>query len=133
MPSTAWIAIAAVVGILAAYWFIDEYRDADEASEAVAGAAERAGEATEKAARGTRYAVVGFAGIGASLAMEILQLGADLNAILGGVPVIIGHILFGGLTLAGLQGVIPFDREIAGFAFIFITVIALILRYGGDD
>ncbi|MBB6645073.1 hypothetical protein [Halobellus ruber] len=132
MPSKWLLIIGGVLTLIVAYWFIDEYvlDDTDEVNQAAKNVGERARGATESAARGGRFAVVGFAGLGVSLAMELLQLAGELNAILGGAPVVIGHLIFGAFTLAGLQGVIPFDKQIAGFFFIFVTAIALILRYG---
>lgn len=126
--------VAGALGaLLVAWWFVDEYRDAGDAEEAARGAGQRAQAATEAAARGSRYAVVGLAGLGASLAMEALHLASGLNEVLGGAPVIVGHLIYGVLSLAGIAGAIPFDKELAGFAFAFITAIALILRFGDDD
>lgn len=126
MSLLPYIAVALVALILAA-WFYREYTRTEDVAEA----AQRTGSAAGTAAAGsTRVAVLGFAGVGAAIAMQFFQLAAGLNEILGGAPVIVGHLLFGVLTMLGLKGVIPFNTQLAGFAFITVTVVALILRYG---
>lgn len=120
------LAVLGVVSVALDYYREDE-RDLEEAARSTG---ERAEKVTQSAARGSRLAVVGLAGLGMTVAMEMLQFAADLNAILGGAPVLVGHLLFGVLTFAGLSGAIPLTVQQLGFAFTFVTVIALILRYG---
>lgn len=122
------VAVAAIA--LVGYWFVDEYLDADEPEDAVRGTGRRAASATESAARGSRVAVVGLAGLGATVGFEMLQLAAELNAILGGAPVILGHLVAGVLGFLGVKGLLTIQQY--GFLFITVTVIALVLRFGDN-
>lgn len=136
MPSTLLLGVATVVAALIALSFVIEYIDERDAGVAAVTTGQRARSATERAATAGRYGILGLAGLGASLAMEMLQLATGLNEILGGAPVILGHLLFGIITFLGLEGVIPLSKMMLGWTFVTITIVALILRFsddGGDD
>ncbi|GGL26100.1 hypothetical protein GCM10009037_07150 [Halarchaeum grantii] len=131
MPSmVVWAALGVLATFVAASFVWDYLREDRELEDAATRTGERAQRTVKGAAKGSRLAVVGLAGLGASVAAEMLQFAGELNAVLGGAPVLIGHLIFGMATFAGLKGLIPFDVETMGFVFIFVTAIALILRYG---
>lgn len=130
--SSPWLPVAALLAVLLVYWLVDEWRDADDREELAAGVGRRASGAVQAGARNTRRATVGLAGLGAALGVEAMQLGAGLNEVLGGFPVILGHVIYGAVSLLGIGGIIPFDAELAGFTFVFVTAIALILRATND-
>lgn len=124
--------VGVLVAVLVAYWIVVEYREADDTEEVAEGVGRRASATVQGSARYTRKATVGLAGLGAALGMEVLQLGAALNEILGGFPVVIGHVAYGAVSLLGITGRLPLDAQTIGFAFIFITTIALVLRATND-
>ena len=124
--------VGALAAVVVTYWIAAEYRDADDAEEVAEGVGRRASSSVQGGAKYTRKATVGLAGLGAALGMEVLQLGAGLNEILGGFPVVIGHVAYGAVSLLGITGRLPLDAQTIGFAFIFITTIALVLRATND-
>lgn len=135
LASNPTLSLGIVLATLFVWWFVDEYRDADDREEAIRGTGRRARGGVESLLRYSRFSILGLAGLGATLSMEMLQLAAELNQVLGGAPVIVGHLLFGVLTFAGMAGAVPLTVQQLGFAFTFITVIALILRFseaGGE-
>ncbi|WP_253737995.1 hypothetical protein [Halohasta salina] len=124
--------MAALIALLLVYWLIDELGEAEDREELAAGVGRRASGAVQAGARNTRRATVGLAGLGAALGVEAMQLGAGLNEVLGGFPVVLGHVIYGGISLLGIGGYIPFDAQLAGFTFVFVTAIALVLRATND-
>jgi len=114
---TLW-GFGVVVGVLGvmvlAYWILDEWRDADDATEVVEGVGERSGSAI----------VVGT-GVLLTIGDQLIQLVADLIGMID-APVVVGHIVGGLLGWLGLQGTISQSQFVVFFGI--VTVIALIWR-----
>lgn len=107
--------IVGVLGVMIlAYWILDEWRDANDATEVVEGVGERSGSAI----------VVGT-GVLLTIGDQLIQLVADLVGMID-APVVVGHIVGGLLGWLGLQGTIS-QRQFLVF-FGIVTVIALIWR-----
>jgi hypothetical protein len=130
LTSSPWLIVGLLAALLVLYWAYDEADDADDNAELAAGVGSRARDATVGSARATRMGVIGLAGLGATLGMEALQLAAGLNEIVGGVPVIVGHVVGGGLAWLGITGVLTPMQW--GWAFVSTTIIALVLRFTTD-
>lgn len=107
--------IVGVLGVMIlAYWILDEWRDANDATEVVEGVGERSGSAI----------VVGT-GVLLTIGDQLIQLGADLVGMID-APVVVGHIVGGLLGWLGLQGTISQSQFLVFFGI--VTVIALIWR-----
>ncbi|MFC6785416.1 hypothetical protein ACFQFH_05665 [Halobaculum halobium] len=116
-----WV-IGATLFALIAYWAVDEGRDADDRVETVERVTDRAENATGGFLSGARALLLGFAGIGVTVAGELLGLATALNELLGGVPYLVGMLLYGGLSFAGVYlDVRPATLGIA-FLIVFMTV-----------
>jgi hypothetical protein len=117
---------------LVLYWTFDERSDTSSAGETI----ERVGERAEVVTNGFLGAVgsllVVVASIGLAIGTQLLELGVALNDLLGHVPILVGHLLFGLIAFAGLEGVIPVSQMQLGWIFLLITVVALIAKYGED-
>ncbi len=125
------------IGLLAvgslAYWWFDEREDSDSAAETIERVGSRAETVTGGIVGGFGSLLVVFASIGLTIGGQLAETGMMLNELLGGIPVIVGHMLFGLLTFAGLSGAIPLSVQQLGFAFVFITTIAVIARYSNAE
>ena len=127
MPELLNILLAVFGGLLALAFILELLDDDnDGAGDALTGTGRRAREAVESGSALTRVGLLGGAGLLATLGMEAMALLAGLNEILGGAPVIIGHVIAGILGYLGVQGVLTVEQW--GMAFISVTVIALFLR-----
>lgn len=104
-----------VIGILTLlYWIIDEYREANNATDVVEGVGERSGSA-----------IVVITGVVLTIGDQIVQLVADLIGMVD-APVVVGHVVGGLLGWLGLQGQISTDEFLLYFAF--VTAVALVWR-----
>ncbi|OYR61158.1 hypothetical protein DJ71_24420 [Halorubrum sp. E3] len=104
-----------VIGVMAlAYWVLDEWKDADDATEVVEGVGERSGSA-----------IVVTSGVLLTIGDQLIQLVADLVGMID-APVVVGHIVGGLLGWLGLQGTISQSQFLVFFGI--VTVIALIWR-----
>lgn len=121
------------VGLLAmgllAYWIFDERGETDSAAETVEKVGERADGFFGGVVGAFGSLAVVVTSIVVTLGDQIVMTIAQLDMIIGNVPVLVGHFLFGLLTFLGLGGIIPISEEMLGFAFILITIIALIRKY----
>jgi hypothetical protein len=119
------------VGLLA-YWLLDERGDADGAGDLIERVGERAESVTAGFLDATGSLVVVIASIGITIGAQLMETFGALNEVLGHAPFVIGHGLFALLTFAGLEGYIPLNVVQLGMAFIVITIVALVVRYGPD-
>jgi hypothetical protein len=104
-----------IIGVMALiYWTVDEYRDANGATDVVEGVGERSGSA-----------IVVVTGVLLTIGDQLIQLVADLIGLID-APVVVGHLVGGLLGWLGLQGTIS-QREFLIF-FGIVTVVALIWR-----
>jgi hypothetical protein len=131
MPSLLMVLLAIVGGLLALGFVVELLDEANEgASDAIEGTGRRAREAVEGGSAVTRVGILAGASLLATLGMEAMQIAAGLNEILGGAPVIVGHLIAGALGYLGVAGVLTTQQW--GFAFILVTVVALILRVSNE-
>lgn len=116
---------------LLAFWWLTERQEADDAAETVERVGQRAETVTGGLVGSFGSLMVVLASIGVTIGNELLQTGAMLNDILGGAPVLVGHLIWGGIVFLGLQGYLGGITVMQlGYAFFTITVVALLLRYG---
>ena len=107
--------VVGVIGVMTLiYWALDEWRDADDATEVVEGVGERSGSA-----------IVVMTGVVLTIGDQLIQLVADLIGMID-APVVVGHIVGGLLGWLGLQSTISEGQFLAFFGI--VTVIALIWR-----
>ncbi|WP_181693286.1 hypothetical protein [Natronomonas sp. LN261] len=107
--------IIGVIGLLTlVYWSVDEYREADDANEAVENIADRSGSA-----------LVVITGVILTIGDQLAQIGADIAGLIDS-PVIVGHLLGGVLGWLGLQGTIS-QRDFLIF-FAIVTLVAVVWR-----
>lgn len=107
--------VVGVIGVMVLiYWALDEWRDADDATDVVEGVGERSGSA-----------IVVTLGVLLTIGDQIIQLAADLLGVID-APVVVGHVVGGLLGWLGLQGTISESQFLVFFAV--VTVIALIWR-----
>ncbi|WP_435099612.1 hypothetical protein [Halarchaeum sp. P4] len=125
-----WL-LGALLTAMLAYWWWDEREDAESAGETVDGITDRMESVTGGALSGFRALVVGLVGIGGTVAIEFMHLASDLNGLLGGVPFLVGYLLYGLLSWAGIEFGLATDT--LGFAFLLILVIALMVWYGNRE
>lgn len=128
------------IGLLAvgvfAYWYFAARR------ESAGGAANTASAFMRRAERGfgetfgaVTSILIGVLAIGVTISGELMRLGVMLNEALGGAPVLVGHLVWGVISWAGLAGYVPLDPTTAGWLFLAVTVVALVLQYSdaGED
>ncbi len=125
-----WL-LGSVLTALIVYWWWDERQDARTPGETVDRVTDRVEAATGGAADGFTSLVIGLVSIGSTLAVEFLGMAGELNEALGGVPFVIGYLLFGALSLVGIQ--LDVEPTTLGFAFLLILVIAAMARFGTGD
>jgi hypothetical protein len=107
--------VIGVIGVITlVYWILDEWSDADDATEVVEGVGERSGSA-----------LVVLTGVLLTIGDQLIQLVADLITMIN-APVVVGHVVGGLLGWLGLQGTISQAEFL--FWFAVVTVIALIWR-----
>lgn len=106
------IGVIGVVTLL--YWILDEWRDANDATEVVEGVGERSGSA-----------IVVMSGVLLTIGDQLIQLVADLIGMID-APVVVGHVVGGILGWLGLQGTITTRQFVIGF--VAVTIIALVWR-----
>ncbi|MFD1634627.1 hypothetical protein ACOZ4L_02715 [Haloplanus ruber] len=110
--------LGVVVGVIGVatllYWILDEWREANNATEVVERVGERSGSAV----------VVG-SGVLLTIGDQLIQLVADLVGMID-APVVVGHVVGGVLGWLGLQGTITTRQFVIGF--VVVTVVALIWR-----
>lgn len=107
--------IIGVIGVATLiYWIIDEWNDAEDATEVVEGVADRSGSA-----------IVVIAGVLLTIGDQLVQLAADLVGMID-APVVVGHLVGGLLGYLGLQGALSTRQFLLWFGV--VTVIALIWR-----
>ncbi|NEU56752.1 hypothetical protein [Halorussus sp. MSC15.2] len=136
MPKLAFLAdnwtwlVGALLAALFTYWWWDERNEHEHQSpgETVDRVTSRAESATGGALSGFRALLVGLASIGMTIAVEFLQLAGDLNELLGGVPFIVGYLIYGGLSFVGIEWDI--SPQVLGFAFILILLVAAMAKFG---
>ena len=117
------------LGVLA-YWYFAARSESD------AGAANTASAFMERAERGfgdtfgaLTSILIGLLAIGVTIASELLHLGVAVNGLIGEAPVLVGHFVFGVFAWAGLAGYIPLDAATAGWVFLAVTVVAVVMKY----
>lgn len=108
------VVIGAIGVMVLVYWILDEWRDADDATEVVEGVGNRSGSA-----------IVVSLGVLLTIGDQLIQLGADLIGLID-APVVVGHIVGGLLGWLGLRGTISQSQFLVLFGV--VTVIALIWR-----
>ncbi|QZX98730.1 hypothetical protein [Halobaculum rubrum] len=113
------------------YWIADEAGDAADRVETVERVTDRAERATGGVLSGTRALLVGFVGIGLTAAGEVLGLAAVLNELLGGVPYLVGMLLYGGLSLAGIY--VDVRPSTLGIAFVIVFLVVSMIWIGNRD
>jgi len=125
-----WL-VGALLTALLAYWWYEERQEAESPGETVDRVTDRAEGATGGALSGFRALVVGIASIATTVAMELLGMAADLNALLGGVPYLVGYAVYGVLSFFGVY--VGMDRRSLGFLFILIGISAAFVKFGGES
>lgn len=127
-----WL-VGALLAALLTYWWWDERGEHENQSpgETVDRVTNRAESATGGALSGFRALLLGVASIGMTVAVEFLQLAGELNELLGGVPFVVGYVLYGGLSLVGINWDI--SPQVLGFAFLLILLIAGMVKFGQPD
>lgn len=124
-----WLVGALLAGLFA-YWWWDERNshETQSAGETVDRVTNRAEAATGGLLSGVRSLIVGLAGIGMTVAVEFLHLTSELNEMFGGIPFVIGYVVYGVLSWAGLNWDV--SPQVLGFAFILILIVAGMARFG---
>lgn len=114
---TLW-GFGVVIGLIGVvtliYWILDEWTDADDATEIVEGVGERSGSA-----------LVVIAGVLLTIGDQLIQLAADLVVMID-APVVVGHLVGGVLGYLGLQGTLTTRQFLLGFGI--VTIVALVWR-----
>jgi len=127
MANWMW-AVGALLAGLIAYWWWDERGDAESPGETVDRVTDRAEAATGGTLSGFRALLVGLASIGMTVAVEFLQLAGELNEMLGGVPFVVGYVLYGGLSFVGIEWDV--SPQVLGFGFLIILLVAGMAKFG---
>jgi len=119
----------AATGLLT-YWFLDEYRDADDTAEAIEGAGDRADSffGGTIGAFGSLLTVV--LTITVTVANQLLMTGSALNEAIE-APALFGQAITGLIAFAGLKGLIPADPVIFAAIATLLFVLVLWARYSG--
>jgi hypothetical protein len=117
-------------GLLAliAYWIADEAGEAADRVETVERVTDRAENATGGLLSGTRALLLGVAGIAITTAGELLGLATALNELLGGVPYLVGMLLYGGLSFAGVY--LNVRPETLGITFLIVFLVVTMMWVG---
>ena len=125
-----------VVGLLLfggfVYLLLDEWREADAASDAVANAGERADAATGEFLGAFGAFVAGMLGIAMTIGQQLLETASMLEPMLGQVPVLAGHLVVAALGYLSLQGVLGLSAAQYGYVVLLVTIVALFIRFGRD-
>ena len=117
-----------LVGLgMIAYWVFDELEDATDKADLVERTGERANQTLGDVGGSGRALIMVGGSTGAMLASEI----AATLALFEGLPFLLGHLVFGGLTFLGLGGYIPITVYELGLAFVGVTVVSslALIRY----
>jgi hypothetical protein len=126
------IAIGLFALALVLYWTFDERSDTSSAGETI----EKVGERAEVVTNGFLGALGSLAVVGASIAIaigsQLLELGVALNDLLGHIPFLAGYLVFGVVSMLGIEGRLPVSQMQLGWIFILILVVGLIAKYGGE-
>jgi len=136
MPDMALLAenwtwlVGALLAALLTYWWWDERNEYEDQSpgETVDRVTNRAESATGGALSGFRALLLGLASIGMTVAVEVLQFASELNDLLGGVPFVVGYVIYGGLSFVGIEWNV--SPQVLGVGFILILVIAGMAKFG---
>ncbi|WP_435065949.1 hypothetical protein [Halobaculum sp. EA56] len=114
------------LGMLA-YWVFDELEEAEDKAELIERTGERANQTVGDIGGSGRALLLVGGSTGAMLASEL----AATLALFEGLPFLLGHLVFGILTFAGLGGYIPLTVYELGLAFVAITVTSslALIRY----
>jgi len=115
-----------------AYLLLDEWREADAASDAVANAGERADAATGEFLGAVGALVAGVLMIAMTIGQQMMQTASMLEPVLGQVPVLAGHLVVAALGYLSLQGVLGLSAAQYGYAVLLVTIVALFIRFGRD-
>jgi len=105
------------------YWFVDE-RDARSRGEQIDNVGDRAENAVGGVLSGTRALLLAIVGILGTTAAELTQLSADLNSLLAALPLLLGHLAYGLLSLFGVE--LGLERKQIGMSFIVLTIVAVV-------
>jgi len=115
-----------------AYLILDEWQEAEAASDAVASAGERADSVTGEFLGAFGALVAGLLMIAMTIGQQIMQTASMLEPVLGQVPLLAGHLIVAVLGFLSLEGVLGLTAMEYGYAVVLVTVIALFIRYGRD-
>lgn len=117
------------VGVLA-YWYFAARQ------ESAGGAANTASAFMGRAERGfggffgaVTSILIGVLAIAVTIAGELTRLGVMLDDVVGGAPVVVGHLVWGVISWLGLAGYVPLDPETAGWLFLVLTVAVFVMRF----
>lgn len=115
-----------------AYLILDEWEDADAASDAVANAGERADSVTGEFLGAVGALVAGAMMIAMTIGQQIMQTASMLEPFLGQIPVLAGHLVVALLGYLSLRGVLGLTATQYGYVVVLVTIVALFVRYGRD-
>lgn len=112
-----------VLGALA-YWYYAESDTGSTRGDTLDAVGDRAQGAVGGIMSGTRAVLLSLLAIIGTIAAEAMQLGADLNNLLGATPLFLGHIAYGALSWFGID--LGISQRRLGMAFAGITIIAVV-------
>lgn len=127
-----WMFLIGLLGLgVLTFWAADAYEEEQSLSGFVDEFGENAEEGLTESVGAVGTLVVVGTSIAVSLGNEMLMLASQLSGLIGDVPVVVGHVLFGILVFLNV-GTFGLNQSQLGLAFIVITIVALLLRFGGD-
>lgn len=114
------------------YLLVDEWQEAEAASDAVSNAGKRADAATGEFLGAFGALVAGVVMIGVTIGQQVMETASMIEPFIGQVPVLAGHLVVAALGYLSLQGQIGLSATQYGYAVLLITIVALFIRYGRD-
>lgn len=128
------------IGLLALgvllYWYFAARRDSDDGAAATASAFMDRAEAGFGGVFGSLTSIlIGVLAIGVTILTELASIGVAMNQLAGNAPALLGHLVWGVLSLLQITGYLPFGPTTAGWLFAVLTVAMIVVKYtsAGDD
>lgn len=132
-----WMTITGLLALgVLLYWYFAARRESD------GGAANTTSAFMDRAEAGfgglfgsVTSIIIGLLAIGVTILTELAKVGVALNDLVGNAPSLLGHFVWGGLSMLQITGYLPFGPRTAGWLFAVITVAVLVAKFtrAGDD